>query len=466
MSLSVLRWMASAALMLGLLAAAGAETTVETRLELSLGEPVALAGQPNRVYARVAMRSEGRYSDSDRPPVNLALVLDKSRSMAGPKIRAVRQAALAVMERMSPRDLLSIVLYDTTAQVLMSASSPEGRAEVLQRIETMEADGETALFAGLSKGASEIAKNASMMKINRILLISDGMANVGPNAVDQLSRLGESFGQDGLALTSIGLGLGYHEDLLYMLAERSGGAHYFVENPEQLTGIVNEELDAIFSVVAQRARISVRCDPDFQILRVLGHASDVAGHKMVGAISQLYGDHWKFFLIEMMAPSGVAGETRPVLEASVQFWDIGSGREETRTASLSVRYSDADDEVRASADGEVMADAVRLITTENTQQALTLRDQGQVRQAADMLILNYRILSEKADLYNAPTLLDLGRQNRDTGVNLEDEDWGRNRKQMRVYQNQIQGQQQNVFPFSQSPGPQRSGPVDPPAERP
>ena len=121
----------------------------------------------------------------------------------------------------------------------------------------------------MSHGLEELTKNLSAARVNRMILLSDGQANVGPRSPNELGRLGEVAARQGIAITTIGLGLGYNEDLMTQLAVSSDGNHAFAENATDLAGIFQHELGDVLSVVAQDVQIEIDFDAGITPVRAI-----------------------------------------------------------------------------------------------------------------------------------------------------------------------------------------------------
>ena len=139
-----------------------------------------LAGKKETNYIRISLTGFELPESDVRPPVNVAIVIDNSGSMNGSKIVQARQAAIAAVERLSDHDIVSVVLYNSSVQVLVPATRATDREQIIRKIESVRAGGDTALFAGVSKGAAEVRKFLDEKSVNRVILLSDGRANVGP----------------------------------------------------------------------------------------------------------------------------------------------------------------------------------------------------------------------------------------------------------------------------------------------
>jgi len=283
---------------------AGRAWARQIKLDVAMGTPVVLAGEKQTAYVRVAMTGFELDDPADRTPVNVAIVLDKSGSMQGEKIARARDAAIMAIDRLRPDDIVSVVAYDSTVHVLVPATKVSNRNAIYLAIRRLEAGGSTALFAGVSKGAREVRKFLDRNRVNRIILLSDGLANVGPSSPGDLAELGSSFIREGISVTTIGLGLGYNEDLMTELARSSDGNHMFAENAVDLAWAFDSEFGDVLSVVAQDVGLTIRCPAGIRPVRVLGRDAEIVGQTVTATLNQLYSNQMKYVLLEVELPPG------------------------------------------------------------------------------------------------------------------------------------------------------------------
>ncbi|MBI3925202.1 MAG: VWA domain-containing protein [Armatimonadetes bacterium] len=204
------------------------------------------------VLVRIVPVRETR-ADEPRPEVNLTLVIDRSGSMEGKPIELTRDAASLAVRALQARDSLSIVLFDNEIEVLWPSSPIEQREPLLAAISSsIYARGGTALFDGWSHGAREGVSSLHARRLNRVILLTDGEANIGETSIDRICDQVHQKARQGLQTTTMGLGTGYNEELLRSMAASGGGNHFFVETPEQLTRYFELELEALaFTVGTQ-----------------------------------------------------------------------------------------------------------------------------------------------------------------------------------------------------------------------
>ncbi|WP_442510811.1 vWA domain-containing protein [Novipirellula sp. SH528] len=418
-------------------------------LDVGVSSPTILAGEKTTNYIRIALTGAEIPQAKNRPPVNVAIVIDTSGSMSGEKIKQARNAAIAAISRLQDSDIVSVILYNSSTEVLVPATKATDRESIIAKIRGIKADGNTALFAGVSKGAAEVRKFIGSDAVNRVILLSDGIANVGPKSPRELQRLGASLVKEGISVSTLGLGLGYNEDLMSKLASAGSGNHIFVEKADDLIAVFNSEFKELMSVVACDFEIVATVAPGVRPVRVLGTSADITGNTVHIPLAQLYSRQERYFVLEVEVDAGEAGQTQPLVDVSVKYQNMTSETRDKLTSSIAVRFSNVAAEVQKDRDLETYAFCAVQIANENNIRATALRDAGQVDDAKQLLNHNTKMLLQcaadcKTNNVNfvVPELEKNIEVNRIQSLNVDNNrDWARNRKAMRGYQNEVQAQQ-------------------------
>jgi Ca-activated chloride channel family protein len=368
-----------------LLSAEPAAAEEAVRLRLELDRPVLPIDSREKVVLKVALDGRRPVTAARRAPVNLALVIDQSGSMAGEKIARAREAALEAVSRLSPDDLAALVVYDSEVITLVPSRRVGDGEELARAIRQIEAGGGTALHGGVVVGAQELRKHIEGAYTHRVLLLSDGQANVGARTPEALGSLGARLVREGISVTTIGLGLDYNEDLMTRLARRSDGNTYFVARSRDLPRIFAEELGDVLSIVARRVVIELDFPEGARPLRVIGREGRVEDGRVYVELNQLYGGQEKFALVEVeLEPRGGA-EERPLARAQVRFEDAATARRVSGEARIGVGFSRDQAEVVAAANHQVQADYAANRLAETREEVVALVDAGRQEEAAERL---------------------------------------------------------------------------------
>ncbi len=441
-----LRGLIALTLFCSLALAAQTASAAQIQLDVALGNPVLLANEKQTTFVKVGLTGFEMKSAEDRPAVNVAIVLDRSGSMSGEKIERAKEAAKMAIDRLAEKDIVSIVTYDHTVNVLLPATKVTDKAYIKNEISKIQPGGNTALFAGVSKGSTEVRKFLEDNRVNRVILLSDGLANVGPSSPSELANLGESLSKEGMTITTIGLGLGFNEDLMTQLAFKSEGNHYFVAEEAELTKVFNREFGDVLSVVAQEVVVKIQCHEGIRPIRILDREGDIDGQNVKVRLPQIYSSQEKFVLLEVEVPSREEGSTLPIAQVAVAYNNMETHTSDNLTSSLEARFSGSRETVMEFACKDVLIPAVRSIANTVNEEAVRYRDEGKLDKAKEVLQTNQAYLQDQAAALEAPALMEDAEDNRLDASSLEGQEWLSRRKVISERSYQLKTQQQYSAP--------------------
>jgi Ca-activated chloride channel family protein len=418
--------------------------TDKIQLNATLSTPVMLAStQIQTVYLRIGLTGFS-LKNKKTAPINVALVIDKSGSMRGEKIRCAKEAAMMAIDMLRPNDTIAIVTYNHSAEILLPACQVQKKERLKATInKLLLSGGQTALYDGLEKGAKEVRKFLNRNQINRMILISDGIANIGPSQPKELGALGASLAQDNIAVTTIGLGLQYHEDLMTQLAEKSDGNHAFVENASDLTQFFEHEFGDILSVVSQEVNVVVMGVDGVRPIRVLGREAKIDRQQVLVKLNQLYSEQEKYVLVELeVPPIEDARLERMIAGVAVIYRNMDTDIMERFSSKVSIHVTDDVQCQEKNTDRTVMTAVAEQFAVEKNKLAVKLRDEGCLKEAHQVLLTNAAFLAEESAKYGSERLKKLKDINLNDANHLEDEEkWLKQRKSMRQQQYKWQNQQ-------------------------
>lgn len=373
---------------------------IQVRSELS--SPIILEGTPETNYLKVSL--SGQNIDSKkRVPINLAIVIDKSGSMSGQRIEKAREAAILAVNMLNENDTLSIVAYDSEARVIVPATKVDNRLRIIGLInENIYAEGGTALFAGLSKGIKQVENQLTKDKVNRIILLSDGQANIGPSSVDELSQLAIIAAKKNIAITTLGIGSDYNELLMSSIASYSDGNHVFVNNSADLENVFVHEFTDLMSAIAQDVVITIQLKNGVKPVRLLGRDGVIKGNEITVKMNQLFSNQEKYVLLEVIPDKGKVGQEKTLAQVDLKYDNLLENKTENETQEVRISYTKDKKMVDDAIHQDVLVETeLQKVALEN-EKALELYNQGKRDEAQQLLRENGEAL--KAISAQSPTM--------------------------------------------------------------
>jgi Ca-activated chloride channel family protein len=318
---------------------------------------------------------------ADRAPLNLALILDRSGSMQGDKLRYVQQAACHVLDLLDERDRVAVVAYDDQVN-LIAASAPitvQAREQLKQQINALRPGGWTDLAGGWLTGCREVADHLVPQGVSRALLLTDGLANRGITDIEELTHHARELRKRGVATSTFGVGLDFNENLLEALAEQGGGHFYYIERAEQIPEVFRRELGELLTVVAREVFLSIAI-PRGVALELLGDlAHERAGERLRVFLGDLCAGERRVLYTRALTPPDAPG-TSVVLRGELGYADL-DGRTATVAAELAFSYTREAEVLLAPIYRELLGRAGEVEVAAAAKHALKLERAGDRKQA-------------------------------------------------------------------------------------
>ncbi|MEO8272460.1 MAG: VWA domain-containing protein [Chloroflexota bacterium] len=199
---------------------------------------------------------------AQRDPLNVAFVIDRSGSMSGSKLDLARRAVETAVERLLPTDRFAVIAYDDQIDVVVESTpaSREAKAMAVDRLRTIDARGSTNLGEGWLRGAEQVAQAQAATtgaSVNRVLVLTDGLANQGMTDPVELTRHAAELRLRGITTTTFGVGEDFDESLLQSMSDAGGGHFYFIADASQIIDQIASEVGEMLDVVARDATVEV-----------------------------------------------------------------------------------------------------------------------------------------------------------------------------------------------------------------
>lgn len=204
----------------------------------------------------------------ERPPLNLSLVIDRSGSMKGQKIQYARQAACYAIEQLLSSDRISVIIYDDRVETLIPSQLATNKTSIIAQIQRVQPRNMTALHRGWVEGGIQVSQYLNSEQLNRVILLSDGLANQGETNPDVIAADVKGLTQRGVSTTTMGMGGDYNEDLLEAMATAGDGNYYYIESPEQLPHIFETELQGLMATMGRDVTLRINPQADVELVDI------------------------------------------------------------------------------------------------------------------------------------------------------------------------------------------------------
>ncbi len=331
------------------------------------------------VHVLVELEAPTAPASGKRPPLRLALVIDRSGSMAGDKLEATKACASYLVRRLAVGDELAVIAYDNRVDLIAPLAAV--RTEwLLAVIGLIRPGGSTNLSGGWLKALSVLqrAQAGAGDTTRRILLLTDGQANVGITDPASLVGMATTARGEGVGTTTIGFGADFEEVLLTGMADSGGGNAHFAPTPDAAPGIFAEEFDGLANLVAQNVSVEIRPEGTATLLSVLNlyrATLETDGKEL--ALGDAYAGERRSVVFALHVP-GVA-ELGVAKVADVVLRYIGLGDQITAheiTVPVVVNVVSADEAAQAERDHGVVEEVVVLKAAQARDEARSLADDG------------------------------------------------------------------------------------------
>lgn len=330
------------------------------------------------VWCMLELVAPSAPQHAERTPLSVALVVDRSGSMAGRKLAVTRECAAFLVGRMSSADRVSIVAYDDEVQLRAPLTQVDGnRDALLAAIRAIDAGSMTNLSGGWLKGA-ETLSDAPADSLRRVVLLSDGLANVGITDAPSLRGMTERTRAGGVSTSTVGFGEGFAEDLMTAMADAGDGAAHFAETPDDAPAIFAQEFQDLVSLVAQNVSVELRPEPEVGFLGILNEfpAVPVEGGVQI-QLGDAFGEEHRRVVFQLHVPSVASLGPRRIADVVLRYVSVGQevAHHQVRIP-LTVNLVSADEAAATTPDAEVTEEVVILSSAQAGKRARELADRG------------------------------------------------------------------------------------------
>ncbi|MBA3464079.1 MAG: von Willebrand factor type A domain-containing protein [Deltaproteobacteria bacterium] len=216
---------------------------------------------PGRHIVRVGVATKAKTAQ-ERKPANLVFLVDVSGSMQRPdRIELAKKALTILTNNLGEGDSVSIVTYAGSTRVVLEPTGMEDKSKILEALDNLTAGGSTGMASGIDLAYKQAMQGLRPGTISRVIVLSDGDANVGPTTHDEILKIIEGRAKEGVTLSTIGFGTGNYKDAtMERLADKGNGNNFYIDSEDEAKKVFETDLTATLEVVAKDAKLQVDFD--------------------------------------------------------------------------------------------------------------------------------------------------------------------------------------------------------------
>jgi Ca-activated chloride channel family protein len=335
----------------------------------------------------ILLRFRADIRESPRRNLNLSLVIDRSGSMAGASLHHALQAAESVVDQLEPDDMLSVVVYDDEVDTVVVPQPVTDKTTIKNSIRKVRAGGITNLSGGWLQGCEHVKRQLDPQKINRVLLLTDGHANMGITDPKVLTATSGQKAEEGVITTTLGFAQGFNEDLLIGMARAASGNFYFIQSIDEATEVFSIELDSLRAVVGQNLKVTLELADSVSLVDTLSLAkvSQNDTGQTVISLGELYEGEDKLLGLSLEISSAQIGDL-PVMKLhySADVVQDEVIQSVSGTAEVVAKVGTVEEAALASS-SRIILELSRLTIAKAKETALDLAEHGRHEEAEQTL---------------------------------------------------------------------------------
>jgi Ca-activated chloride channel family protein len=372
----------------------GAASTPVGAVELSAlpGRETVLCGVKQKLHVLLQIRTGP--PETARPPLSVAVVMDKSGSMRGAKLKFAQRGVRKLIKHLKPPDVLHCIAYDTHVKTVFRHGdlTEAGKEDLVQLVKGVTAGTATNLSGGLDAGFAELQdrsepeaepQHQAEEGCRRIFLFSDGLANQGEKNHSRILAKVDDYREHGVTVSSFGIGTDFDERLMTAIAHRGGGDYAFLESAEAIPKLVSKSVHSLLSLAGTEATLAVRGLNGAVVTKVYGDDDDA----QLGAvpIGDLHAENLKQVLVEVeltpaAGPGGQVPPLQPVLEFELRYLPLNTATPASISGTASVAFTNDRASIAPEVGTVAAAVAIQQGATKDDQ-VLDLLAQGRIADA-------------------------------------------------------------------------------------
>ena len=364
------------------------ETGSTLRLAGRIGHARLAPGSSGNTFILVEVKTGDADAATTPAPSHLALVIDRSGSMRGERLRNAIAGASAAVDHLGDGDAVSVIAFDSRPTRVVSATTIDSRSreQIKAAIRGITASGETCISCGIDEGLTALTGTAG--KVDRMIVLSDGEATAGVRDLVGFRSLATHAREKGVTVTTIGVGTSYNQKILGAIAQEAGGGHYFIEDAASMERAFQSEADSLRATVAVQSEATIDLAAGVELVRVYDRPFQKKGNRVVVPLGSFAKGDTQTVLVEIRVPTNAASSAK-VANVGLSYRDLVRGEDAKSRGTLAVEVGSGESELDPIVSGRVQ----RSQTAAAVLGANDLFQQGKFEEAQKKLQVAQQALS-------------------------------------------------------------------------
>ena len=351
------------------------------KLEVTPSSPYALASGNTHLFVQLKITGTSFNQTKQRNFLNLGIVLDRSGSMRGEKLQKAKEAVEFIVKNLTKTDIFSLTVYDHLVENLIASGVLTSQTLVISKIRNIRDRGRTNLYGGILEGVNQVEMGKNKEFRNIILLLTDGLANEGITDKLRIKSGVEEIYNEGIGISTFGVGEDFDEDLLVTIADSAGGTYYFIETADDIPKYIAQEFEGLLDTVAYNLEVHWKGIEGLKINRVLGvpYESRFSNSTKLG---DLQSEKEIILIFDVIIPPKTLKDSKQKILDFTISWIPTNGlpKEEKFHSICEIIYTE-DEELLSQELDEIIENAHLLEAVFIHQEVIDFADQGQFSNA-------------------------------------------------------------------------------------
>lgn len=350
------------------------------------------------IYLNLEVKADEVRDYSERTPLNISVVIDKSGSMSSKhKLEFVKKAVEHIIDELGYDDYISIITYDDDVKVIYASSQVEDKTRLKSDVKKLMSGGFTNLSGGMNQGFDEVEKTFRKGYVNRVLLLSDGLANKGITDKQELNNIVKKKSDyNGITISTFGVGNDFNENLMADLAIFGKGNYYYIKNSADIPEIFASELKGVRILIAQESRIKVKFPSNYlSVKNVFGYHYEVSGDEIIIDLKDIFSAQKKSVLIKFAVNRKI--DSRQEFESELTYYDARDNmRRVEENINTPIIPVNSGSEYEEGVNISVKQNVIRQEANDIMEQALLDADSGNYENAREKIRKGKEYMNEQS----------------------------------------------------------------------